>query len=157
MHLLDWLIVIIPIICVLGVSIYTKRYVRGVVDFLVAGRVAGRYVIATADMTSALGVITLVALVESKYQVGYALSFWEYLTVPVGIIMGLTGFCAYRFRETRALSIGQFLEIRYSRSFRIVAASLRTLSEMLTNAIGPAVAVNFFKIVGGQRIDLERL
>jgi Na+/proline symporter len=144
MHLIDWMIVIIPVLFILAVSVYAKRYVRGVVDFLAAGRVAGRYVISVGDMTAGLGVITLVALVEAKYQVGYALTFWEYLVVPVGIIMGLTGYCTYRFRETRSLSLGQFLEMRYNRPFRIVAASLRTLSEMLTNAIGPAVAANFF-------------
>lgn len=144
MHWIDWLIVIAPVIVILGVALYSKRYVRGIVDYLAAGRVAGRYVISVGDMTAGLGVITLVALVEAKYQVGYALTFWEYLVVPVGIIMGLTGYCTYRFRETRALSIGQFLEMRYNRPFRIVAASLRTLSEMLTNAIGPAVAANFF-------------
>ncbi len=144
MHWLDWLIVIIPVVTILGVSVYSRRYVRGIVDYLAAGRVAGRYVISVGDMTAGLGVITLVALVEAKYQVGYALSFWEFLVVPVGIIMGLTGYCTYRFRETRSLSIGQFLEMRYNRPFRIVAASLRTLSEMLTNAIGPAVAANFF-------------
>lgn len=144
MHLIDWLIVVIPVTLILWLSIHSRRYVRGVVDFLAAGRVAGRYVLSAGDLTSGLGVITLVALVESKYQVGYALSFWEYLTVPVGILMSLTGYCVYRFRATRSLSIGQFLEMRYSRSFRIVAASLRTLSEMLTNAIGPAIAVNFF-------------
>jgi solute:Na+ symporter, SSS family len=144
MHWIDWLIVVVPVALILWLSIYSKKYVRGVVDFLAAGRVAGRYVLSAGDMTSGLGIITLVALVESKYQVGYALTFWEYLTVPVGIIMSLTGYCTYRFRETRSLSIGQFLEMRYSRSFRIVAASLRTLSEMLTNAIGPAIAANFF-------------
>lgn len=144
MHWIDWLIVVVPVVFILWLSVYSKRYVRGVVDFLAAGRVAGRYVISAGDMTSGLGVIALVALVESKYQVGYALTFWEYLTVPVGILMSLTGYCVYRFRATRSLSIGQFLEMRYSRSFRIVAASLRTLSEMLTNAIGPAVAANFF-------------
>ena len=144
MHWIDWLIVILPVTIILGVALYSKRYVRGIVDYLAAGRVAGRYVISVGDMTAGLGVITLVALVEQKYQVGYALTFWEYLVVPVGIIMGLTGYCTYRFRETRALSIGQFLEMRYNRPFRIVAASLRTLSEMLTNAIGPAVAANFF-------------
>ncbi|MFH1496409.1 MAG: sodium:panthothenate symporter [Verrucomicrobiota bacterium] len=144
MHFIDWLIVIIPVFLILAVSVYSKRYVRGVVDFLAAGRVAGRYVISVGDMTSGLGVITLVALVESKYQVGYALTFWEYLVVPVGIIMGLTGYCTYRFRETRSLSIGQFLEMRYNRPFRIVAATIRTISEMITNAIGPAVAANFF-------------
>ncbi|PTX93928.1 sodium:panthothenate symporter [Spartobacteria bacterium LR76] len=144
MHFIDWLIVLVPVIGILWLSVYSKRYVRGVADFLAAGRTAGRYVLSAGDMTSGLGIITLVALVEAKYQVGYALTFWEYLTVPVGIIMGLTGFCIYRFRETRSLSIGQFLEIRYSRSFRIIAAGLRTISEMLTNAIGPAVAANFF-------------
>jgi Na+/proline symporter len=144
MHFIDWVIVIVPVFLVLAASIWSKRYVRGVVDYLAAGRLAGRYVISVGDMASALSVITLVALVESKYQVGYALTFWEYLVVPVGIVMGLTGFCIYRFRETKSLSIGQFLEMRYNRPFRIIAASLRTLSEMLTNAIGPAVAANFF-------------
>ena len=144
MHWIDWTIALVPVFVVLCLAVYSRKYVRGVVDFLAAGRVAGRYVISAGDLTAGLSVITLVALVESKYQVGYALSFWEYLTVPVGIIMGLTGFCVYRFRETRSLSIGQFLEMRYSRSLRIVAATLRTLSEMITNAIGPAVAVNFF-------------
>lgn len=144
MHWIDWLIAIVPVCFVLYIAVYSRRYVRGVVDFLAAGRVAGRYVITAGDLTAGLSVITLVALVESKYQVGYALTFWEYLTVPVGIIMGLTGYCVYRFRETRSLSMGQFLEMRYNRPFRIVAATLRTISEMITNAIGPAVAANFF-------------
>ena len=144
MHWIDWVIAIIPVCFVLGLAVYSSKYVRGVVDFIAAGRVAGRYVITAGDLTAGLSVITLVALVESKYQVGYALTFWEYLMVPVGIIMGLTGYCVYRFRETRSLSMGQFLEMRYSRSFRIVAATLRTVSEMVTNAIGPAVAANFF-------------
>jgi len=143
MHLIDWLIAIVPVVFVISIAVYSKKYVRGVVDYLAAGRVAGRYVICAGDLTAGLSVITLVALVESKYQVGYALTFWEYLTVPVGVIMGLTGFCVYRFRETRALSIGQFLEMRYNRPLRIVAATIRTLAEMVTNAIGPAVAANF--------------
>lgn len=144
MHLIDWLITIIPVTAIIGFAVYSKKYVRGVVDYIAAGRVAGRYVISVGDMTSHLSVFTLVALVESKYRVGCALTFWEYLLLPIGIILGLTGYCTYRFRETKALSIGQFLEMRYSRKFRILASGLRTLSEMLTNAIGPAIAANFF-------------
>lgn len=144
MHWIDWLITIVPLIIILWVAIHCRKYVRGVADYLAAGRVAGRYVIAVGDLTAGLGVITLVALVETKYQVGYAITFWDYLVVPVGIIMGLTGYCNYRFRETRSLSFGQFIEMRYSRSLRITAAVIRTVSEMLTNAIGPAIAANFF-------------
>ena len=96
------------------------------------------------DLMSGLSVITLVALCESKYQTGYGVEFWGKLFAPVGIIFSLTGFCVYRWRETKALSFGQFLEMRYNRAFRIFASTLRTISEMMTNALGPAIAVNFF-------------
>ncbi len=49
---------------------------------------------------------------EAKYQTGYALMFWEYMVAPVAIVMALTGYCVYRYRETKSLSIGQFLEMR---------------------------------------------
>jgi hypothetical protein len=65
-HLIDWAIVF-PVLSILGVSLYSKRYVRAIVDYLAAGRVAKRYVISAGEMTSGLGVITLVALVEAKY------------------------------------------------------------------------------------------
>jgi Na+/proline symporter len=144
MHWIDWLITIVPVVFVLWMAVYSRKYIHGVADYLAAGRMAGRYVIAVGGLESGLGVITLVALVEAKYQTGYALTFWETLAAPVAIVMSLTGYCVYRFRETKALSIGQFLEMRYNRSFRVFATALRTLGEMLVNAIGPAIAADFF-------------
>ncbi|MFA5293663.1 MAG: sodium:panthothenate symporter [Phycisphaerae bacterium] len=144
MTLVSWLIVIFPVLFILGIAFYSKRYVRDVADYLACGRVAGRYVISVGDLAVALSVITLIAAVEQYYQSGLALRFWSVTTIPITIFMSLTGYCVYRFRQTRCLSMGQFLEIRYSRSFRIVAAIVRTLSEMIANSIGPAVAVRFF-------------
>ena len=144
MGILEWLIVIIPFTMIMGMAIYSRKFIRGVSDFLVAGRVAGRYVISVAGVESALGVITLVSLVEQKYATGFAMEFWGSLVLPTSLFLSLTGFCAYRFRETKSLSIGQFLELRYSRSLRIFATSLRTFAEMLCNTIGPAVAARFF-------------
>ncbi len=129
---------------VLFVAFYSKRYVKSVVDYLVAGRVAGRYVLTVGDMTAGMGLITLVATVEANYQTGFAVAFWQALTIPVMMVVGLTGWCIYRFRETKALSNGQFLEMRYSRNFRIIASFLRIFAEVITNAIGPAIAANFF-------------
>ena len=97
------------------------------------------------DMTAGLSVITLVAGAEQYYQTGFAVSFWGAITAPVGVFMALTGYCLYRWRETRCLSMGQFLELRYgSKFFRVFCAVLRTVAEMVTNAIGPAIATNFF-------------
>ena len=144
MHWVDWLIMILPFLTVMWLAIYSGKYVRGVADFLAAGRVAGRYVIAVGDVASGLSVITIVALVEAKYQCGFAMTFWDTIMLPLSTIFSLSGYCIYRYRATRALSIGQFLEMRYSRRFRVIAATIRTIAEMITNAVGPAVAANFF-------------
>jgi len=144
MGLTDWLIVLIPVAFVIGTGIFSKRYIRGVADFLAAGRVCGRYVICVGDVANALSIIGLVAYVEVHYKTGFALAFWHTLIGPLGIVMGLFGYCTYRFRETKAMSLGQFLEMRYNRPLRIFAASLRSLSEMLANMIMPAIAARFF-------------
>ena len=123
MSLLDWLIIIAPVIFVVSMGIYSRRYVRGVADFLSAGRLCGRYVICVADVANALSIMGLIAYVEVHYKTGFALAFWNYLTIPVTVFMGLTGFCFYRFRETKAMSLGQFLEMRYNRPFLVPSAA----------------------------------
>ncbi|MBQ7393790.1 MAG: sodium:panthothenate symporter [Lentisphaeria bacterium] len=140
----DWLITILPVCFILYIAYYVRRYIRGVSDYLAAGRICGRYVLGVSELSNALAVITLVAYVEIHYKTGFALSFWQAASLPLGIVMSLTGFCVYRFRETRSMSLGQFLEMRYNRSFRIFAAALRSVSEILANMIMPAVAARFF-------------
>ena len=73
MNIWGWLIVAIPLAFILYLAINARRYIRGAADFLAAGRVAGRYVIAVGDMESALGVITLVMMIERQYQCGGAI------------------------------------------------------------------------------------
>ncbi|MBE6370170.1 MAG: sodium:panthothenate symporter [Lentisphaerae bacterium] len=140
----DWLIVAIPTLFVFGVGLYSRRYLRDVTTFLSAGRVCGRYVISVGDVATTLSIIGLLSYVEIHYKTGFATTFWAALLLPVGVMLGLFGYVTYRFRETKAQSIGQFLEMRYSRKFRIFAAALRSISEMLANMIMPALAARFF-------------
>ena len=141
---LDILIVIVPVAFVMGMGVYSRKYARGVADFLTAGRLCGRYVISMGDVANALSIIGLVAFVEVHYKTGFAVGFWGTVTAPLGIFLSLSGYCIYRFRETKVMSLGQFLEMRYSRRFRIFAAALRSVSEMLANMIMPAIAARFF-------------
>lgn len=143
MHLLDWIIMAAPMAAVVWIGWAGRRYVRGVSDFLTAGRVAGRYVVSVAQGEAAMGLISLVAIYEAIYKSGFAYSFWQQLSLPVGMLMSLTGYCVYRFRETRAMTMGQFLEMRYSRSLRITAAVLQSISGILNYALFPAVGARF--------------
>ncbi|HAU39161.1 MAG TPA: hypothetical protein DCX07_15780 [Phycisphaerales bacterium] len=146
---LDWLIVVIPLLIVAGIGIYTQRYVKGVADFLTGGRVAGRYLLTVAAGEAGMGLISVIAVFEMLYHSGFAIGFWQILTFPVGMIIALTGFVAYRFRETRAMTLAQFLEIRYSRRFRVFAGLLCYVSGVLNYAIFPAVGARFLLHYGG--------
>ena len=140
---IDWVIIIVPIAFVYAMGLYSRKYARSVADFLSAGRVCRRYVICVGDIANALSIIGVMSYIEIHYKTGFALLFWQNLTLPLSIIIGLTGFCTYRYRETRSMSFGQFLEMRYHRPLRIVAAALRSASEIVANSIMPAVAARF--------------
>jgi len=144
MSYIDWSIVILPLAFIIWMGYHSRLYIHGVADFLAAGRVCGRYVISVADVANGLAVVTLVAQVEANYKTGMAIGFWSKLTIPVGMLLALTGYCIYRYRETRSLSIGQFLEMRYNRALRLFASALRTFSETICNMIVPAVSARFF-------------
>ena len=141
---LDWLIIILPVSFVLFMGWYARRYVVQVSDFLSAGRLCGRYLISIADIANGLSIMGLVAYVEVHYRTGFALTFWQSLTMPLGVVLSLSGFVTYRFRETKAMSFGQYIEMRYSRKLRVFASALRSTSEVLANMIMPAIAGRFF-------------
>ncbi len=139
-----WLIVSVPVLAVCVLAVRCRRYVRSVSDFLVAGRCAGRYVLISGSMMGNLAVTILVGSVEVHYNNGWAYAFWNNLLMPLTVMLSLYGWITYRFRETRAMSAGQFFEMRYSKGLRRLAAVLRGGADMLGNCIGPAVAVRFF-------------
>ena len=144
MSWIDWLITLIPLCIVIGLGFHVRRYVSGISDFLACGRLCHRYVLTAQGLASSLGLITLVSYIEVHYKTGFALAFWGSLSLPISVTLSLLGIGTYRFRETRALSVGQFLEMRYSRPLRIFASFLRSIAEMLANMIMPALAARFF-------------
>ena len=141
--LVDWVIVAICLaVLVFGVSL-SKKYVQSVADFLSAGRTAGRYMITVSQGMAAIGAITIVGQWEMNYVAGFALRWWEFIMAVVLLAITVSGWVLYRFRQTRALTIAQFLEIRYSRNFRIFTGILAFISGLLNFGIFPAVSARF--------------
>ncbi len=144
MTTLDWILALGPIVFVLGIALYTHRFTRSVADFLSGGRLAGRYLLANARGESDSGLANSMSKFEIIMVSGFVLNFWEKVSVPVLLLIGITGFVVYRFRETRALTLAQFFEQRYSRRYRLFMGVLAFVSGVLNYGIFPAISSRFF-------------
>ena len=144
MNWFDWLMVLIPVAVLIWIGVRTQHYLRGVSGFLTGERCAGRYLLAVADGSAGMGLISVMAFFEMYYKSGFAISFWSQFASLVTLAVALTGFVSYRFRETRAMTMAQFFEMRYSRGVRIVAGFVAFLSGLINYALFPAVGGRFF-------------
>ncbi|MEE2658252.1 MAG: sodium:solute symporter [Candidatus Latescibacterota bacterium] len=144
MHWVDWTVVGLITVFFVVLAYSTKKYTQSTSDFLAANRLAGRYLLTMADGVAGLGAVSIIARFQMVYKSGFAPNWWDQLQAPVLLLIMLTGWVAYRYRETRAMTLGQFLEMRYGRRFRSYAATICWISGIINFGIFPSVGANFF-------------
>ncbi|MBR7127295.1 MAG: sodium:solute symporter [Lentisphaeria bacterium] len=141
LHWIDWLILGTILLLLILFTVHSRQYVRSVADFIAANRVGRRFLLSIA--TGFGGAISLIAIWEMTYSRGFPPQWWTIMSMPVGLLLALTGFIFYRFRQTRCLTMAQFFEIRYSRRFRYFSAILCWISGALNYGIFPLITARF--------------
>ena len=144
MHWIDWTIFVVLLIALTGLAVYAKRFNRGVADFLVANRCAGRYLLSISQGIAGIGAISFVAEFQRYYVAGFSGIWWVLVFYPISLLLALTGWVAYRYRETRVLTMAQLFEMRYSRKFRVFTGILAWVSGVINMGIFPAVTARLF-------------
>lgn len=144
MSFIDWSIVVLVLAFLVGGVIVSKNYMRSVADFLAAGRTAGRYVVSMSQGMAMLGAISIVGLLEMNYVAGFNMNWWRLSEIIIVVAITVSGWVVYRFRQTRALTMAQFFEIRYSRNFRVFAGLLAFFAGIINFGIFPSVGARFF-------------
>lgn len=142
--LFDWSIVAVFLAFMFISVIASRTLMRSVTDFLAAGRSAGRYLICVAKGIAWFGAISVIRDLEMNYLAGFSMAWWELSMSLVMLIVYASGWVIYRFRQTRALTLPQFFEMRYSRRFRIFSGILAFFSGLINFGIFPAVGARFF-------------
>src|SRR4030042_1385081 len=82
---------------------------------------------------ASLGAITIVGMLERNDIPGFNMRWWEMVMAVVVVGISVSGWVLYRFRQTRALTMAQFFEMRYSRSFRVFAGG--QIAVMITDFV----------------------
>ncbi len=146
---LDWSIVIGFVALLVATALLANNLSRGVSGFLTADRCAGRYLVTVAYNMAQVGVITLVWYFQIGYDVGFTQIWWGYFEGPSLILLAITGWVIYRFRETRAMTLAQFFELRYSKRFRVMSGGVAFVSGIINYGIFPGVTARFFMALCG--------
>ena len=141
---LDWIIIAVFFLSLIIVSIITMRMTHSVAGFLSGERCAGRYLLTIATGMAFCSAIAIVGEWEAFYRQGITSQWWPMMGVAITVILALSGWVTYRYRQSRAMTMGQFLEMRYSRRFRIFAGTMAFISGVLNCAVFPMVTANFF-------------
>lgn len=144
MQLIDWAIVAALLALTTIMAASTKRFTRGVADFLAANRCAGRYLVSVSEGMAVLGAVTIVARFEAFHKAGFSIVWWGMIFSVAQVVLSLSGWVIYRYRQTRVLTLAQFFEVRYSKRFRIFAGLLAWGTGVINFGIFPAVGARFF-------------
>lgn len=135
---------IVAVVSLRFISLSSRNYMKGVSDFLSANRSAGRYLLTIAGQMGGTGAISMIAFFQIYYSSGLPPIWWDFMNLPIGAFVILTGWVYYRYRETRAMTLAQFMEMRYSHNFRIFAGIICWSCGILNFGIFPAVTARFF-------------
>ena len=141
--------VAVSVLLVLSFGAYTRRLMKSVADFVAGGRLAGPYLLAVARGEMQAGAVVFVAAFEVVTKSGFTLQWWGAISTPFVIVVAISGFVVYRFRETRALTLAQFFEMRYSHRFRLFAGGLAFFAGLLNFGIIPAVGARCMVFIFG--------
>lgn len=140
---LDWGILAAFVLVLFGIALVTRRMTKSVTGFLSGERCAGRYLLTIAFGMAYAAAVGIIGSWEGGYRNGLALLWWNLMSLPISLIVAMSGWVTYRYRQTRALTMAQFLEMRYSRRFRIFAGFMAFFSGVLNCAIFPMVTSLF--------------
>lgn len=144
MKTIDWVLVAVPLIALVWFALWTRQFIKGVADYMAGGRCAGRYLLANARGEGGSGVINTVSWFEVFMISGFITLYWGWVSVPVTLIIAISGFVVFRYRETRCLTIAQFYELRYSSNLRLFMGFIGFLAGVLNYGIFPSVSARFF-------------
>ncbi|MCX6937956.1 MAG: sodium:proline symporter [Verrucomicrobia bacterium] len=135
MQSLDYWVMVVPLLFLSGLVVHTWRQLRSVADFMTGGRQAGPFLL---SITTG-GAVLFIATFEVVGKAGLTLSWWQLISTPIAIALALSGLVVYRFRETRAMTLAQFFELRYSKRFRVFTGILGFAAGLVNFGIIPAV------------------
>src|SRR5258708_24581388 len=126
---IDWIIMIVYFVFVLGIGAILKRYVKTSTDFFLAGRSIPAWVAGLAFLSANLGAQEVIGMGASGAKYGIATSHFYWIgAIPAMLFVGV--FMMPFYYGSRARSVPEYLKLRYdekTRGFNAITFAAMTI------------------------------
>ncbi len=146
---IDWVIVFAYLLGSVGIGIWVNRYVKGLTDFVVAGRGLGLFLAVGSMAGTEIGLVTYMYNAQEGFEKGLS-AYVIGVCWGLGLlIVGLTGFIIRPLRECAIMTIPEYYELRYSRKARVLGGIILALAGILNMGLFLQAGARFMTCVLG--------
>jgi SSS family solute:Na+ symporter len=125
---IDWIIMVLYFIFVLGIGVALKRYMKTSTDFFLAGRSIPAWICGLAFISANLGAQEVIGMAASGAKYGIATSHFYWIgAIPAMVFVGV--FMMPFYYGSRARSVPEYLRLRFDEKTRgLNAISFATMT-----------------------------
>ncbi|MBI4866646.1 MAG: sodium:solute symporter family protein [Candidatus Wallbacteria bacterium] len=118
---IDWAIMLVYLVFVLGIGVVVKRHTRSSEDFFLAGRALPAWVCGLAFISANLGAQEVIGMAASGAKYGIATSHFYWVgAIPAMVFVGV--FMMPFYYGSRARSVPEYLRLRFDEKTRALNA-----------------------------------
>jgi len=131
---LDWVVVILYFIFVIGIGIYLKRQTKTGKDFFLAGRRNSSWLAGLAFLSANMGALELLGMSGQAYKYGVLTAhFYLIGAIPAMLFLGI--FMMPFYYSSRIHSIPGYLRLRFNEHTRVLNAVAFAIMTVLVSGI----------------------
>ena len=155
MHLswIDYAIVLVYVGGTIIAGTLARGAIKGISDFLVAGRGLKTHMAVATMVSTGLGLVTVMYMAEEGFKYGFVPFVFGIMALITALIIGRTGFIVSRLRHLQVMTVPEFYEMKYTRGVRLLGGIILTLAGTLNMGLFPILGSKF--VVGFTGLDKE--
>jgi solute:Na+ symporter, SSS family len=151
---IDYVILIIYFVFVLGIGVLLKRFVRTGKDFLLSGRGVPAWIAGLAFLSANLGAQELIGMGASGAKYGLMTAHFYWLgAVPAMVFVGV--FMIPFYYGSRARSVPEFLKLRFDEKTRGLNACMFAVMTIFSSGISMFALARLLEILLGWNFHLS--
>ncbi|MGK9475287.1 sodium:solute symporter family protein [Melioribacter sp. OK-6-Me] len=131
---IDWLIILIYFLFVIGIGFYLKKFTTSEEDFFLAGRKNSSWVAGLAFLSANLGALELMGMTGNTFKYGmYVAHFYWIGAIPAMLFLGI--YMMPFYYSSKIKSIPGYLKLRFDEKTRVLNGISFAIMTLLVSGI----------------------